>query len=90
VPYADGHILSQLREAGIVRKEEYTAEGVRVCASADLGTISRLDAYVTELVPRERVFQWRREQALAELAAAGATMRDEDEAHVAELHSVVR
>eukprot|EP00892_Ulva_mutabilis_P008547 jgi/Ulvmu1/6064/UM027_0042.1 len=64
VPYAQGHLVRLVREQGVVRKEHYTEAGVEIAASADLATVGALDAYITDYPPRERVFQWRQEQAL--------------------------
>jgi hypothetical protein len=50
---------------GVVRLEEYTEAGVKLAASADLATVAVIQPHITEFAPRERVFQWRQEQALS-------------------------
>ena len=48
-----------------MRLEKYTADGVQLAASADLATVAALQPHITEFTPRERVFEWRQEQALS-------------------------
>ena len=68
IPYKDGHLLGLLRERGIVRKLEYTADGTSVSASANLDVLGQLqDVLNVQLVPHDRIYAWRREEALQQL-----------------------
>lgn len=59
---------------GVVRKEHYTETGVEIAASADLATVGALDRYITAYPPRERVFQWRQEQAVTGQVTSGHSL----------------
>lgn len=62
VPYTDGGALAALREHGVLRSEVYKEDGVHVAASAGPALLGRLRNYVSEYVPRERVYSWRYEE----------------------------
>lgn len=74
IPYGAGAAVSELRERGVVRAEEYTEEGVRVRASADAPLLGRLEPFVLQRVPQERIFTWRHDQEDLSRAAATASL----------------
>ena len=67
LPYTHSGLVNLVRENGIVRHEDYTEHGIRLSASANLSTIARIEEFITEFVPRARIFGWRRDQALREM-----------------------
>jgi hypothetical protein len=60
IPYTEGWAMGLLRERGIVRKEEYTEEGVSILASANPDVVGQVRDFVVEYVPGDRIFAWRR------------------------------
>lgn len=63
--FAENECNIRIALQGVIRLEKYTEDGVQLAGSADLATIAVIQPYITEFTPRERVFEWRQEQALA-------------------------
>lgn len=80
-------LVNTIREAGIVRHEDYLEDGIAISASANLSAISRFEEYIVEYPPRARIFTWRQEQVARETLAGdaedaarnGATYVEEEE-----------